>query len=266
MTADLTPMPRRQFLARGAAAIGAVAAVPLLGAERVLAGTGHLVGKGELGLVGMDHVGITVPDLNQAIEWFEDILGAVAPLIGVVGTLAGARLGFRASREQLEKTLAEQHFRSLNERFTSAADQLGDDKSPAVRLAGVYAMAALADDWEESRQRCIDVLCAYMRLPYDSEPNEGVSRAEMTAQLGNREVRQAVLRVIGNHLRTPDPQASRPVSWSGMDFDFTGAVFDGGDFSYADFTGSRVSFIEAVFAGTVYFEGYSKVPERLFQD
>ena len=37
-------------------------------------------GRGELGLVGADHVGITVPDINQAIEWFEDVMGAVAPL------------------------------------------------------------------------------------------------------------------------------------------------------------------------------------------
>jgi catechol 2,3-dioxygenase-like lactoylglutathione lyase family enzyme len=87
VTADLT---RRTFLARGAAAVGAVAVAPLLGVERALAGTGHLVGKGELGLVGMDHVGITVPDINQAIEWYEDILGAVAPL--TFGPFAGSFL------------------------------------------------------------------------------------------------------------------------------------------------------------------------------
>ena len=28
----------------------------------------------------MDHVGITVPDINQAIEWFQDVMGAGAPL------------------------------------------------------------------------------------------------------------------------------------------------------------------------------------------
>jgi ElaB/YqjD/DUF883 family membrane-anchored ribosome-binding protein len=48
-------------------------------------------------------------------------------------------------REQLDRTLAEQRTRTLNERFATAADQLGSDK-PAVRLAGVYAMAGLADD------------------------------------------------------------------------------------------------------------------------
>jgi mRNA interferase MazF len=53
----------------------------------------------------------------------------------------------KAQSEQLERTLGEQRIRMLNERFTTAAEQLGSDK-PALRLAGVYAMAGLADDWE----------------------------------------------------------------------------------------------------------------------
>src|SRR5215472_15908822 len=60
-------------------------------------------------------------------------------------------------RHELERTLAEQRTRTLNERFATAADKLGGDKPPAVRLAGVYALAGLADDWEENRQTCVDV-------------------------------------------------------------------------------------------------------------
>jgi catechol 2,3-dioxygenase-like lactoylglutathione lyase family enzyme len=76
-------MPRKEFLTKGAAVLGAAVAAPLVGAakaqaivEGALAGDG----RGELGLVGLDHVGITVPNINQAIEWFEDVLGGVAPL------------------------------------------------------------------------------------------------------------------------------------------------------------------------------------------
>src|SRR5579859_5410995 len=75
-----------------------------------------------------------------------------------------------AQLEQLDRTLAEQRTRTLNERFATAAGQLGGDKPPAVRLAGVYAMAGLADDWEKNRQTCVDVLCAYLRMPYDPDP------------------------------------------------------------------------------------------------
>jgi hypothetical protein len=39
--------------------------------------------------------------------------------------------------------------RVFNERFTAIAAQLGDDQ-PAVRLAGVHAMAGLADDWKQT--------------------------------------------------------------------------------------------------------------------
>ncbi len=91
-------MPRRTFLSRSAVALGAVAAGPMLGAGRALGGEG----KGELGLVGLDHVGITVPDINEAIEWFEDILGAVAPLTfgpfegtfleGAIGVAPGTKI------------------------------------------------------------------------------------------------------------------------------------------------------------------------------
>src|SRR5271170_854002 len=60
----------------------------------------------------------------------------------------------KAQSDQLDRTLAEQRTRTLNERFATAADQLGSDKPAAVRLAGVYGMAGLADDWEENRQTC----------------------------------------------------------------------------------------------------------------
>jgi hypothetical protein len=33
-------------------------------------------------------------------------------------------------------------------------------------------MAALAEAWEQHRQQCIDLLCAYLRLPYD--PSAGL--------------------------------------------------------------------------------------------
>src|SRR4051794_26568826 len=83
---DRRHMSRRAFLAKSALAAGAVAAAPLLGTEKALGG----VGLGELNLVGLDHVGITVPNINQAIEWYEDILGAVAPL--TFGPFEGAFL------------------------------------------------------------------------------------------------------------------------------------------------------------------------------
>jgi catechol 2,3-dioxygenase-like lactoylglutathione lyase family enzyme len=63
------------FTVAAVAAFGVSAAPPASpGSEAP--GNAH----GQLGLVGMDHVGITVPDIDEAIAWFEDVMGCVAPL------------------------------------------------------------------------------------------------------------------------------------------------------------------------------------------
>ena len=94
----------------------------------------------------------------------------------------------------------------FNERFTAIAAQLGDAQ-PAVRLAGVHAMAGLADDWRANRQTCIDVLCAYLRMPYEPDPGEGAPAAERLAFRAGREVRHTVIRVI---TATSSPARPRP--------------------------------------------------------
>ena len=105
-----------------------------------------------------------------------------------------------AQSEQLDRTLNEQRTRTLNERFSTAAEQLGSDKPSAVRLAGVYAMAGLADDWAENRQTCVDVLCAYLRLPYVPDPGEDAPEPERRGFRASREVRHTVIR---GHYGTP---------------------------------------------------------------
>ncbi|NKR75876.1 pentapeptide repeat-containing protein [Prescottella equi] len=63
---------------------------------------------------------------------------------------------------------------SLRERYTEAAKQLADSNA-AIREAGVYAIAALADDWQRFGERgeqalgvaeqqvCVNLLCSYLR-------------------------------------------------------------------------------------------------------
>ncbi|MEU7590449.1 pentapeptide repeat-containing protein [Micromonospora sp. NPDC049230] len=147
--------------------------------------------------------------------------------------------------------------RLFNERFAKVSEQLGSEKA-AVRLAGVYAMAGLADDWRHGRQTCIDVLCAYVRMPYTPPdvPGGTPTQDEDHVALGaadraraareEREVRHTVVRLVGRHLRIAEDDGA---SWCGYDFDFTGAVFDGGDLSGARFSGGDVSFEGASFNG-----------------
>lgn len=98
---------------------------------------------------------------------------------------------------------------------------------------GVFAMARLSDDWLTQRQQCIDVLCAYLRMP-----------AEDDADLSEREVRASIVRTITRHLR--DDSA---ISWSKHDFDFTSAALHDASFRGATFSGERTTFYKATFSG-----------------
>ena len=189
------------------------------------------------------------------------VIAASVSLLTLIGTLAAQYLARRATSRELGRTLAEQRTRTLNERFATAADKLGSDKPAAVRLAGVYAMAGLADDWPENRQTCIDILCAYLRLPYEADPGVKALVEERLAFQASREVRHTVIRIITAHLRD-----GALVPWRGRNFDFTGVVFDGGDFNDATFLGKvyftgaefssgMVSFIRTRFSGDAYFTG-----------
>lgn len=161
-------------------------------------------------------------------------------------TLMGAVLaGIYAYRKQLlaEGDAHRADASQLADRYTTAAEQLGHEQA-AVRLAGVYALARLADDWEEQRQVCIDVLCAYLRMPYQPDPGDDGHKA------GEREVRLTIISVIRDHLRDPDAATA----WCTCALDFTGATFDGGDFSKCHFL-AEVSFEAAIFSeGTVSFD------------
>ncbi len=136
-------------------------------------------------------------------------------------------------REQLARTLGEQRVRLFNDRYAAAADALGHEKA-AARLAGVYAFAALADDWEGQRQTCIDVLCGYMRFPYQPTPGQDGYRE------GEKEVRHSLIRIIRDHLRD-----SAAVSWQGCIFRFHHVTFDGGDLSHIRMSGGYMSFYDA---------------------
>lgn len=174
------------------------------------------------------------PDQQKLLA---DMVKIALGLAAGVGAAVALIVGYRRARVE-EAGSHRDDRRLFSSRYQDAAELLGHDKA-AVRLAGIYAMSRLADDWAEQRQQCIDVLCAYLRLPYDPAASEP----------GEREVRLTVIRLITAHLQ---PVATR--SWQGHDLDFTGAVFDGGDFRGAVFSGSTVDFSGAKFSsGTVTF-------------
>lgn len=169
------------------------------------------------------------------------------------------------------------------ERFGAASAQLGDAEA-ATRIAGVFALAAAADESSTfaRRQQCIDVLCGYLRLPYDPEFGanhlaELVSTTTWTAtapatnieesrrqaiRQNDKEVRQSVVRVLTGRL-----QRDADASWAGNDFDFTGVLFEDASFAGAEFRGRRVRFDGATFSGdTTSFEGAAFDADRVSFD
>ncbi|MEU9576299.1 pentapeptide repeat-containing protein [Streptomyces chilikensis] len=176
-----------------------------------------------------------VIDSKTLFDLVKLAFGAVAGF----GALVALVVAYRKQRVDEAGALREAT-RLHTERFSTAVAQLGDP-STAVRLGGVHALAGLADDapTRRLRQTCIDVLCAYLRLPHvhpDSFVHDSVEWVNATGFL---EVRNSVLRIIQARLSL---DADQEVSWRGHHFDFTGARFDGGDLSCCDFTGTALNF------------------------
>ncbi|WP_406490678.1 pentapeptide repeat-containing protein [Streptomyces sp. NBC_01604] len=176
-------------------------------------------------------------------------------VVAGAGALVALVVAYR--RQRVDEAGAHREATRLHtERFSQAVDKLGSD-SPAVRLGGVHALAGLADDAPDDslRQTCIDVLCAYLQLPFTPDPGDDPAHQEEHHRyLALRKVRHTILRLIGDHYRRP---RGTHRSWQGCDLDLTGVIIDGSlDFGGAAFSGGRVSFHGAAFSGgRVSFHG-----------
>ncbi|MEU9653831.1 pentapeptide repeat-containing protein [Streptomyces sp. NPDC048110] len=184
-------------------------------------------------------------------------------VVAGAGALVALVVAYR--RQRVDEAGAHREATRLHtERFSQAVDKLGSD-SPAVRLGGVHALAGLADDAFDDtlRQTCIDVLCAYLRLPSAPDPGEltaslpaGTSPSEEQRDTHQnkkdryramREVRHTILRLVGDHYRIP---AGTHRSWQGCNLDLTGVTIDGSmNFNDAVFSKGWVTFAGAVFSG-----------------
>ena len=199
-------------------------------------------------------IGLTVFALAAALLWAAlgfpatttarlDIIKVALTVVAGVGGVVALVVAYRKQRVTESGEIRERT-KLLNERFGAACNQIGNE-SPTVRLAGVYALASLADEWQEQRQMCIDVLCAYLRVPYEpSLESDWYHDAES-------EVRLSITSVISAHLRD-----GAPVSWQGHDFDLLRAVLRSADFAGIRVPSGKLFFSLARFpGGWVSFDG-----------
>jgi hypothetical protein len=254
MIVPMTSPPSKQL--RPTARVGQFAAVLWTGLIALLIAAGALFGFTWLIARKLPwHLTEKNPHLADIVKLAFVVVAGIGGVVALVVAYRRQRTLERDDAGQREQT------RLLTERFGSAAQQLGDPAAP-VRLAGVYAMAAVADEWEQQRQQCIDVLCGYLRLPYTGDPgpgqpstivNEhtwpagsGAGREILTYNIraGEREIRQSIVRVITAHL-----QGNAPTSWSDKNFDFSGALLERAEFGGAIFSGLETSFVDVTFSG-----------------
>jgi hypothetical protein len=188
-----------------------------------------------------------------------DVLKTALTVVAGVGGAVALVVAYRRQRDLEQGRFVE--------RFGAAAAQLGH-ADVAVRIAGVYAMAGVADESRDfaRRQQCIDVLCGYLRLPYDAENGashlaklivkippsaDGQEQVEKHYEYRQQdgEVRQTIVRTIAERVR-----AAAVNSWSHYNFDFRSAVLEGVNFNDAQFL-ARANFADASFLLETTFEG-----------
>lgn len=163
--------------------------------------------------------------------------------------------------------------------YTKAADQLGHADA-AVRLAGLYALERVAQNNLGQRQTIVNVICAYLRMPYTPPDPENTGGWTPELPLGipdppdgardpyqELQVRLTAQQILIAHLTQPDgpspaDQGSR--FWPGTDVDLSGAALvnwrfprgnvRGADFSRAIFSGDAL-FTDAHFSADASFDG-----------
>ncbi|GAA3037919.1 hypothetical protein Aglo01_01870 [Actinokineospora globicatena] len=158
-----------------------------------------------------------------------------------------------AHQERVAKaTETDSTARQITELYTKAVEQLGSDKAP-VRLGGLYALERLAQDHAKQRQTIVNVLCAYLRMPYTlpgTPPTDDADTALLTThqhRTQEREVRLTAQRILTHHLHIDDTATF----WHNIDLDLTGALLI--DLDLADCTIRTARFDNATFTGTARF-------------
>jgi uncharacterized protein YjbI with pentapeptide repeats len=204
------------------------------------------------------------------------------------GALAGLLIALRRqhfsehAHELAERAQAhterDSEARRVTELYAKGVEQIGSDKA-AVRLGGLYALERAAQENPGLRQTVVNVLCAYLRMPYpvkfvylgdgdsgatprglplvqyDTEPSNerDVARADAQEELQVRSTAQAILL---RHLRDFEaaevPPAERDLYWSAVEIDLSGATLVSWDCSQLRF-GGPTFFDGAKFVGPAVF-------------
>jgi uncharacterized protein YjbI with pentapeptide repeats len=242
-----------------------------------------------------DHELTAVQERKAENDVRTTLVQTVGGLIVAGGLVVTYRTFRQNQRDQVKRWEEQDRTYRLNlaaqvtDTYREAVGQLGHEHAP-VRLGALYSLENLAQDSPSRRQNVVDVLCAYLRMPYtpptsdnpstESEPAavEDASPADPGAEKRKQEaaqelqVRQTAQRRLAEHLRRPEGMSredarnanASPESpfWPGMKLDLTGASLVNlemrdisvayANFDHAEFFGDA-QFTNADFPGGAWF-------------
>ena len=218
------------------------------------------------------------PGTDQANSRLDAVRTGLAAGAGV-GAAVGLMLAFRRQHHQeivTDLTDRDATERRITELYTKAVEQLGSDKAP-VRLGGLYALERLAQDNPAHRQTIVNVICAYLRMPFSPTPPASKPQPEATEDQGEpapetetrtdgigatwqqeRQVRLTAQRILAEHLRddrAKDQRSTEPASprfWPDIRLDLAGATLI--DFNLENCAMVDANFEGATFSGVAAFE------------
>ncbi|MFE5504121.1 pentapeptide repeat-containing protein [Amycolatopsis japonica] len=205
----------------------------------------------------------------------------------IIALSLNARRQWLTERAQ-EHTEEDATERRVTELYTKAAEQLGADKDPVVRLASLYSLERLAQDNPIHRQTIVNIMCAYLRMPFTPPPelpqklSSSVSIRRKSKRITVRndqqaaalltkrqelQVRLTAQRILSKHLKPELGRFGRATSetfWADIDLDLTAAVLV--DFTLGDCTVRNAGFSNAHFIGYTDFSDFEVTETAQFND
>ncbi|MFC9971829.1 pentapeptide repeat-containing protein [Spirillospora sp. NPDC127200] len=198
-----------------------------------------------------------------------------------------ARQSHERAEREAERAVHDAAERRVTDLYGQAVEQLGHDKA-AVRLGGLYSLERLAQDHPQHRQTIVNVLCAYLRMPFgqasrarhllantDDENAWRRDAAHLLTSDNNAtesqniqqeiEVRQAAQNILRNHLRRYDSrQEELDTYWEDVLVNLSGAILFGFSLAGCELTNLECS--QATFLGTSWFDEAKFRGEVSFRD
>ncbi|MFJ9661559.1 pentapeptide repeat-containing protein [Streptomyces griseoflavus] len=193
---------------------------------------------------------------------------------GAMALLLAARKQWLSERSQAhQEDVAHSDIMDATERritdlYGKAVDQLGSDKA-AVRIGGIFALDRLAQANPGHRQTIVDVMCAYLRMPFDIPQELDLASTTAYAIQGaaeNEGQQEIQVRLTAQNLlrrRLSKKSAETGDHWGDLRIDLTGATLITLNLSGCEFR--EGVFTNTHFIGTTRFASSTSTGLSMFR-